>query len=211
MRAKESYRICTLTNLDILAPNLPWCRVQVYMNSTPDTFYHLVIPPMDLLNRVSPSTPDPIHPTLLLSLIPALLSLSPIQSLHHPSIPLLLLPHARAHSVQAITQSDPRVLDIIIAGVSRAYGFFNEAKNIDGWVDCVAATSLVRAAGLTKQAGVGEKFVPANQVPAERLERRKRETGLRALMHKGAIVPPPESWYQFGQRVNLLQVVFSPI
>ncbi|OWZ37667.1 hypothetical protein C347_00019 [Cryptococcus neoformans AD2-60a] len=177
--------------------------VQIYMNSTPDSWHYLVIPPIDLLNRVSRTTPDPIHPTLLLSLIPTLLPLSPIQSLHHPAIPLLLLPHARAHSVQAITQSDPRVLDTIIAGVSRAYSFFNEAKNIDGWVDCVAATSLVRAAGLTKQGGVGEKFVPANEVPAERLAKRRREGGLRALMHKGAIVPPPESWYQFGQRVNL--------
>lgn len=182
-------------------------RVQTYMNSTVNTWHPLVIPPMDLVSRVSRTTPDPIHPTLLLSLIPALLPLSPIQSLRHPAIPLLLLPHARAHSVQAITQSDPRVLDTIIAGVSRAYSFFNEAKNIDGWVDCVAATSLVRAAGLTKQGGVGERFVPEDRVPAERLAERRREAGLRALMHKGAIVPPPESWYQFGQRVNLLQVV----
>lgn len=182
-------------------------RVQTYMNSTVNTWHPLVIPPMDLVSRVSRTTPDPIHPTLLLSLIPALLPLSPIQSLRHPAIPLLLLPHARAHSVQAITQSDPRVLDTIIAGVSRAYSFFNEAKNIDGWVDCVAATSLVRAAGLTKQGGVGERFVPEDRVPAERLAKRRREAGLRALMHKGAIVPPPESWYQFGQRVNLLQVV----
>ncbi|AAW41429.1 conserved hypothetical protein [Cryptococcus deneoformans JEC21] len=177
--------------------------VQTYMNSTVNTWHPLVIPPMDLVSRVSRTTPDPIHPTLLLSLIPALLPLSPIQSLRHPAIPLLLLPHARAHSVQAITQSDPRVLDTIIAGVSRAYSFFNEAKNIDGWVDCVAATSLVRAAGLTKQGGVGERFVPEDRVPAERLAKRRREAGLRALMHKGAIVPPPESWYQFGQRVNL--------
>ncbi|WVQ82178.1 hypothetical protein IAT38_004306 [Cryptococcus sp. DSM 104549] len=175
--------------------------ISIYINPTSLPFLHSAIRPQDVLSRLSPASPSPLHPALLLSLISFLLPLSPSPALHSPTIPALLLPHARAHSTHAIAITDPRILDIITSGILRAYSFYGQSRNLEGWVDSAAANGLVRAAGLGKLGGAGERFLPFEL--EGRAERAERERKMRVALHKGVVVPPPQNPRELGDMINL--------
>nr|XP_019010723.1 uncharacterized protein I206_04025 [Kwoniella pini CBS 10737]OCF49504.1 hypothetical protein I206_04025 [Kwoniella pini CBS 10737] len=176
--------------------------IQLYIGPPSLPVLHPAVSPTTLLSRLT-NRHRPIHPSLLLSLIPFLLPLSPSQILHSPSIPLLIQTHAKGLISNAITNSDPRIIDIIAACTIRAYGFYEQARYFEGWTESASATSMVYAAGLHKLGRVGEKFI--SQVNIEgRTERVDREKKLRVILGKGVAVSPPIDRVELGERINLL-------
>ncbi|WVQ77261.1 hypothetical protein IAR50_006944 [Cryptococcus sp. DSM 104548] len=180
--------------------------VELYINAPVRLVLHNALPPTRLNDRLSPSSPNPIHPSLLLALLPSIFFLSPYTCFQDPSLPALLLSHSRQYGIDAISQGDPRMHDLTIASVLRSFAYFSDSKNIEGWVENTASTGLLRAAGFAKLGHVGERLVPNLGDYGElenSMKRLERERQLRVAMHKGAIVPPPRNAQELSERINL--------
>ncbi|ODN98254.1 hypothetical protein L198_03497 [Cryptococcus wingfieldii CBS 7118] len=181
--------------------------VRLYINASSMPLIRYAMPPDTLERRLSPSSTAPIHPSLLLALFPSILVLSPYPCFHDPSLPSLLLAQSRQRAVDAIAQGDHRMHDLVIASALRSFAFFNDAKHIEGWVECATSTGLLRAGGFVKLGHVGERFVANlgnydNELETS-MKRLEKERSLRVVMHKGAIVPPCTSSQDLYERINL--------
>ncbi|WVW83652.1 hypothetical protein I302_105673 [Kwoniella bestiolae CBS 10118] len=178
--------------------------IQLYVTppSLPDI--HAALSPTTLLRRLSDKTDRPIHPSLLLALIPYLLPLSPSKTLQSPAIPILIQTHGKNLINLAITNSDPRMIDLIAACSLRSFWYYLESKYFEGWIECCVAIGMVRSAGLDKLGHVGEMFVsPEKYMNAEHRERLEREKKCRFAFSKAVSVPPPRDRAELGERINL--------
>nr|XP_018263310.1 uncharacterized protein I303_04804 [Kwoniella dejecticola CBS 10117]OBR85468.1 hypothetical protein I303_04804 [Kwoniella dejecticola CBS 10117] len=176
--------------------------LQLYVNpSASPSVLHTAISPQTLLSRLA-NKERPPHPALLLSLIPSLLPLSSSRNLQSPGIPLVIQTHTKTLINNAITNSDPRIIDLIAACTVRAYGFYEQARYFEGWTEASLATSMVYASGLSKLGHVGEKLL--NVDTADRKARIDREKKLRVVLGKGVALSPPVDRVELGERINLL-------
>ncbi|WWC89543.1 uncharacterized protein L201_004467 [Kwoniella dendrophila CBS 6074] len=186
--------------------------IQLYIlpPSVPDI--HAALSPSSLLSRLSNKTDRPIHPALLLSLIPFVLPLSPSKTLHHPNIPIMLQQHGQKSIQQAISNSDSRMIDLIASCTIRSYGFYGEARFFEGWTESALATSMVYASGLSKLGHVGEKFVNPLNVNSNfqkmRKDRLEKEKKFRLVKSKGVAVPPPNDKAELAERIKLFWAAY---
>ncbi|WRT66138.1 uncharacterized protein IL334_003091 [Kwoniella shivajii] len=176
--------------------------IQLYVAGPSIPNLHDAISPSTLLSRLANKTDKPVHPTLLFSLLPFLIPLSPSPTLQDPSITSRLITHARAQHAQAITNPDHRILDLVAASTLRAYQSYTQAKYFEGWTETSSATGMTYASGLSKLGHVGERFVVNREIHG-RKERLEKEKKLRLVLTKGMVVPPPQDKAELGERIRL--------
>ncbi|WVQ99184.1 hypothetical protein IAU59_006316 [Kwoniella sp. CBS 9459] len=176
--------------------------LQLYLGPTTNPEMNWAISPSGLLARLSNKAIRPIHPVLLLSILPLLCPLSPSPTLSNHVVAASLLPLARSVHTQAIASADSRLFDMIAATSLRAYWLVKQARLFEAWSENASMTGLVHAAGLAKLGHVGERFVRGIEIPG-RGERLAREKVLRQVFKKGVLVPAPESSAELGERINL--------
>ncbi|OCF60390.1 hypothetical protein L486_00023 [Kwoniella mangroviensis CBS 10435] len=169
--------------------------------SIPDI--HAALSSTALLRRLSDKGDRPIHPSLLLALIPYLLPLSPSKTLHSPTLPTLIQTHGKNLINLAITNSDPRVIDLATACVLRAFWYYTESKYFEGWMESSLAIGWIRSAGLDKLGYVGERYTSHQQMTPEREARLERERKFRFAFSKPVSIPPPKDGAELGERINL--------
>ncbi|WVF71703.1 hypothetical protein IAT40_006511 [Kwoniella sp. CBS 6097] len=176
--------------------------LQFYLGPTINPEMNMAISPSSLLSRLSNKVIRPIHPVLLLSILPLLCPLSRSPALSNPAVAASLVPLARDCHIQAIASADSRLIDMIAATSLRAYWLVKQARLFEAWSESASMTGLVHAAGLAKLGSVGERFVRGIEVVGRR-ERVEREKVLRQVFKKGALVPAPESAAELGERIHL--------
>jgi hypothetical protein len=160
--------------------------------------------------RLSPGSTSPPHSSLILSLLPFLLPLSPSRALSEPSrvsvLSTLLLAPARSLAAHAYAAADPRLLDVIAGNATRALHLYLGGRFLDGWAEASGGSAMAWAAGLGKLGGVGEAMVGSGG--KERSEKVARERRLREIRPKGVVVEPPKTPQELGERIDLLSVDF---
>ncbi|WVQ67908.1 uncharacterized protein L199_006113 [Kwoniella botswanensis] len=169
--------------------------------SIPDI--HAALSPTALLRRLSDKGDRPIHPSLLLALIPYLLPLSPSKTLQLPTLPILIQTHGKNLINLAITNSDPRVIDLATACALRTFWYYTESKYFEGWMESSLAIGWIRSAGLDKLGYVGERYTSHQQMTPKREERLEREKKFRFAFSKPVSIPPPKDGAELGERINL--------
>ncbi|OCF36972.1 hypothetical protein I316_01570 [Kwoniella heveanensis BCC8398] len=176
--------------------------LQFYLGPTINPEMNMAISPGSLLSRLSNKVVRPIHPTLILSILPLLCHLSRSATLSSPAVAASLVPLARDCHAQAIASADSRLIDMIAATSLRAYWLVKQARLFEAWSEQASMTGLIHAAGLAKLGHVGERFVRGIKIPG-RSERLARERVSRQVFKKGALVPAPESSTELGERIHL--------
>ncbi|WVR07272.1 hypothetical protein IAU60_004313 [Kwoniella sp. DSM 27419] len=176
--------------------------IQLYVTPPSCPSIHLAVPPNTLLSRLAGKAGQPLHPSLILSILPYLTPLSPSATLAHPSIPSLLIPHARTFFLHGLTAADPRFLDMLTGAIIRSFWLYTQARYLEGLHDTSTAIGLTYATGLSKLGYVGERFVGSMDIPG-RAERIDRELKSRQILKKGVVASPPETPVQLGERINL--------
>lgn len=188
-------------------------RVTVYRNAGYIFFLSDLIPVDSLVTRLfrpNTGTTRP-HPALLLSVINWLLpySPSPTLALGSPAIYAVLQPQAQLQSMQAMSNPDGRLLDVIVGDAARAMNCYRQARFLEGWGEGARVTALVCAAGLSKLGGVLPTDYQRSRISGatdQETDAVERETQIRSLIHKGQVIEPAKTAAELGFRINVLCV-----
>ncbi|RXK36832.1 hypothetical protein M231_05916 [Tremella mesenterica] len=181
--------------------------IQIYVTAPPSAMLLLLdaCPPQTLLHRLSPSSTDPPHPSLLLALLPFLLSASTSPALsaddHVDVISTHLVQSSRMHSLSALSMADGRLLDLVAADTIRGWGLFCRARFLDGISDLIGLAVRSWSAGLGKLGGTGARFVGGDDEWKVLVERNAR---IKTFRRKTAVHPPPNSATDLAARIKLL-------
>ncbi|KAL1405402.1 hypothetical protein Q8F55_009033 [Vanrija albida] len=187
--------------------------IQLYSQPPPLRVMHWLMPPATFFARVNGHSPSPPpHPAFIAAIVPPLLTISPSPVLSSRATVLAvtdaLMPPSRALAQHALTNLDPRLLDLVAAAALRSVILAMTGRFVDSWNENATCVSLAWAAGLGKLGGVAEAFVPSDSRPADRAQRVNREKRLRHVRLKGQITAPARNAQDVAERIQLFWCVY---
>ncbi|TXT03825.1 hypothetical protein VHUM_04346 [Vanrija humicola] len=187
--------------------------IQLYSQPPPLRMMHWLMPPTTFFARINGhSQSPPPHPAFIAAIVVPLLTISPSPVLSSratvAAVTDALMPPSRALAQHALTNLDPRLLDLVAAAALRSVTLAMTGRFVDSWNENATCVSLAWAAGLGKLGGVAESFVPSSSRPADRAQRVARERRLRHVRLKGQITAPPHSAQDVAERIQLFWCVY---
>ena len=181
-------------------------RLSLYNKATDRPYLHLCLSPSALLRRLATSSPP--HPSLLLSILPLLLHLSPSTTLSNPEtityIAKRLETPARLHGLRAYAGCDPRILDVITGDMLRTNECYTNARLVEGWTEHATAVSLVWMTGLGKLGGIDQVLGGNTRTSDEEKEQSRNDGMMQELRNRGVLCRAPTTVEEAGDQISLL-------
>ena len=112
-------------------------RLQLYVGPPSVPYLHYAVPPATFMSRLSSGSTSPPHPTLIYSILPFLLPISPSTALssspRQEQLSSLLQVHGRDQTSIALSTTDPRLLDVVAACTLSNRTTVHGARFLEGW------------------------------------------------------------------------------